>query len=82
MANPASLLPGSSTTNSLIHAHMSNLLRMFGIEEAMDKLCDSAGVERIDWDNLMTDETREEIGRDCVECATEAKNGSKYCDAC
>lgn len=55
---------------------------MFGIEEAMDKLCDSAGVERIDWDNLMTDETREEIGRDCVECATEAKNGSKYCDAC
>lgn len=48
----------------------------------MDKLCDSAGVERLDWDNLMTDETIEEIGRDCVECTGEVAKGSKYCNAC
>jgi hypothetical protein len=58
-----------------------NLLQAFGIEEATDKLCKEAGIETIDWQR-MTDETIEEIGRDCVECAGEAKPASKYCNAC
>ena len=58
-----------------------NLLKAFGIEEATDKLCKEAGIETINWQR-MTDETIEEIGRDCVECAGEAKPASKYCNAC
>jgi len=60
---------------------MTNLLQAFGIAEATDKLCDEAGLERIDWNNL-TDETIEEIGRDCVECASQAKLYSRYCVDC
>ncbi len=62
-------------------SHVFNLMGMFGIEEAMDKLCDTANIERIDWAH-MTDETVAEIGRDCVECSCEAKQGSSRCHAC
>lgn len=70
--------PATASTHSRIYM---NLLQAFGISEATDKLCDEAGIERIDWQR-MTDETVEEIGRDCVECGDEAKLASKYCNAC
>lgn len=60
---------------------MTNLLQAFGITEATDKLCDMASIDRIEWDKL-TDETIDEIGRDCVECGDEAVKSSRYCLSC
>ncbi len=59
----------------------SQLLIAFGIAQATDRLCDDAGLERIDW-NSLTDETIDETGRDCVECGDEAELASRYCNAC
>lgn len=55
----------------------SRLLTAFGITEATDKLCELANLPMLEWDKMI-----EEIGRDCVECADEAKQGSRYCIAC
>ena len=55
----------------------SRLLTAFGITEATDKLCEVANLPMLEWDKMI-----EEIGRDCVECADEAKQGSRYCIAC
>jgi hypothetical protein len=64
-----------------------NLLKAFGIQDATDKMCDDAGIEKVDW-LRMTDETIAEIGEadvkndTCIKCGEETGWGFTYCSSC
>jgi len=48
---------------------MTNLLKAFGIDTATDKLCETAGIKKIDWDKLHQEEKDKlmEDARDAME---------------